>query len=108
MTDKQRAAYEWAKAHTDYRSVAARYAQELAGLVDDLMEQKLESNLKALESGGWISVEERLPDEEGLYLTWDKAPSYGISWFDMRSLSKYTWQHEITHWMPLPEPPKED
>lgn len=36
MTDKQRAAYEWAKGH-DYPSIAARHAQQLAGLVDDLM-----------------------------------------------------------------------
>lgn len=37
MTDDQRKAYEWAKSH-DYPSIAARYAQELAGLVDNLME----------------------------------------------------------------------
>ncbi len=35
MTDKQRIAYEWAKSH-EYPSVAAQYARELAGLVDDL------------------------------------------------------------------------
>ena len=35
MTDNQKIAYEWAKSH-DYPSIAARYARELAGLVDDL------------------------------------------------------------------------
>lgn len=35
MTDEQRKAYEWAK-NQDYHSVAARYAKELVGLVDDL------------------------------------------------------------------------
>lgn len=37
MTNAQKEAYEWAKTHPEYRSVAARYARELAGLVDDLL-----------------------------------------------------------------------
>ena len=37
MTDKQKTAYEWAKSHPDYRSVAAGHARELAGLVSELM-----------------------------------------------------------------------
>lgn len=39
MTDKQKTAYEWAKSHPDYRSVAAGHARELAGLVDELTEE---------------------------------------------------------------------
>ena len=35
MTDKQRIAYEWAK-NQNYPSVAARYAKEIASLVDEL------------------------------------------------------------------------
>lgn len=35
MNDKQKIAYEWAKSQ-NYPSVAARYAKELAGLVDKL------------------------------------------------------------------------
>lgn len=38
MTDQQKAAYEWAKSHPDYRSIAAGHARELAGLVDELTE----------------------------------------------------------------------
>ena len=37
MTKNQRIAYEWAK-KTDFHSVAADYARELAGLVDELTE----------------------------------------------------------------------
>ena len=36
MNEKQKEAYEWVKAHSDYRSVDARHAQTLAGLVDEL------------------------------------------------------------------------
>lgn len=54
MTDKQKTAYEWAKSHPDYRSVAAGHARELAGLVDELMTQDT----------AWISVKDRLPENE--------------------------------------------
>ncbi len=39
MTGKQKTAYEWAKSHPDYRSIAAGHARELAGLVDELTEE---------------------------------------------------------------------
>lgn len=46
MTVEQKQAYEWAK-NQDYRSVAARYAKTLAGLVDELQEEieRLEEQL---------------------------------------------------------------
>ena len=39
---------------------------------------------------GWISVEDRLPDRDGWYITQTNA----------------TGRSNGTHWMPLPEPPK--
>lgn len=66
---------------------------------------------------GWISVKERLP-EKGLHVL-----TYGIytrnlivAWRDDcdEFLGMYEWvnEHEsldqVTHWMPLPEPPKEE
>lgn len=39
MNDRQREAYEWAKRQS-VPSVAARYAKELAGLVDELLEDR--------------------------------------------------------------------
>lgn len=66
----------------------------------------------------WISVEERLPEEAGEYIVayhpcyWDsvntKCTKVGIDNFR----GKTTWAKKkfqrVTHWMPLPEPPKED
>ena len=61
----------------------------------------------------WISVEDRLPEKAGKYLVhahhWVKGvPSiittalfYGGKW------DKYN-AYTVDHWMPLPEPPKED
>ncbi len=60
--------------------------------------------------GQWISVDERLPDKEGTYLTYtDKNkmlfdvfciyPSHGTKFW-------VGGNGEVTHWMPLPEAPK--
>ena len=66
--------------------------------------------------GGWISVKDRLPEKSGQYLCWFGAnkvvigpaiETYVDEWKafgDLISLEKYP---NITHWMPLPEPPKE-
>ena len=60
----------------------------------------------------WISVDERLPDKEGTYLTYtdkDKMlmdifciyPSHGTEFW-------VGGNGKVTHWMPLPPPPKEN
>ena len=60
----------------------------------------------------WISVEERLPEEEGDYLTCNVAkmfPKHSIHFTYFRAGDRYwdfVWSNEITHWMPLPEPPE--
>ena len=80
-------------------------------------------------SGGWISVEDRLPSREGLEpdeveyvlvseqyfaaITGEKLGSYvSICGFGHDGWSKvdnfgYVRTENITHWMPLPDPPKE-
>ena len=63
----------------------------------------------------WISVEERLPETRGTYIAhivhrYNKADSYSrmcIEYFDTEDM--WTFLHdvyEVTHWMPLPEPPE--
>ena len=64
----------------------------------------------------WISVKDRLPEKSGQYLCWFGANKVAIgpaieTYVDewkafgrLESLEKYP---NITHWMPLPEPPKE-
>lgn len=58
----------------------------------------------------WISVEERLPnredaDSKGLIIAVDRESNKTkLWWFDI--VAKYP--QEFTHWMPLPELPKED
>lgn len=65
--------------------------------------------------GGWISVKDRLPEESGTVLACDRLGAFYMCEYsqkykafnaddndgDMYSLSA------ITHWMPMPPPPKE-
>ena len=66
--------------------------------------------------GKWISVKDRLPEGKGEYLTvyhpchWDNV-DYHVEQIDIDTWrGTTTWAkhkyHRVTHWMPLPEPPK--
>ena len=56
----------------------------------------------------WISVDDRLPDDdEVVIICTDKNFVYageliGDTWF----LDNDSWTATVTHWMPLPKPPK--
>lgn len=73
----------------------------------------------------WISVKDRLPEESGLYITFgctavpvrwlhnfDKDIGKFGAWWDYDTDGKkhpryrFIEEEDITHWMPLPEPPK--
>lgn len=65
----------------------------------------------------WISVEERLPDGVCLAVNGCGAMLVGYIEYDKYSVeTRYSCEDhdtgvgvlDITHWMPLPEPPKED
>lgn len=59
----------------------------------------------------WVSVKERMPepDKEVLVCTQSKNGSRNV---DKGYVLGGRWVHrgtaEVTHWMPLPQPPKED
>ena len=64
----------------------------------------------------WIPVEERLPDEIGNYLVvincprgrWDEICTFygGKEWVSIDEYAEIATKW-VTHWMPLPDPPKE-
>ena len=60
----------------------------------------------------WISVEDRLPvDTETVLITHRGGVSFG--WFngvywERGAATKHKPIKTVTHWMPLPEPPKEE
>jgi hypothetical protein len=56
----------------------------------------------------WIDVNERLPEKHGWYLVFDEYfDEIEVSYYDLEfstgNIEGYT---KVTHWMPLPEPPK--
>lgn len=74
----------------------------------------------------WIRVEERLPERNGKYIVtacdegepydekiWNDtvvvcAEYYKGCWTWEENNTEYSLDGIVTHWMPLPEPPKED
>ena len=60
----------------------------------------------------WISVKDRLPERSGNYLVVEELKSGGkltfMRWFNSNIPTEFTYSPHVTHWMPLPEPPKED
>jgi Protein of unknown function (DUF551) len=62
----------------------------------------------------WISVKDRLPEESQDALAFDDCGVIHMAIYSPEGLV-YRWHcdtyglypHEVTHWMPLPEPPKE-
>ncbi|EPU5276940.1 DUF551 domain-containing protein [Escherichia coli] len=61
---------------------------------------------------GWISCSERMPDNNHDVLFFDVWGYIRIGWFSADDWSWFTSDDgccmEVTHWMPLPEPPQED
>lgn len=69
----------------------------------------------------WISVKDRLPEDEQRVIAYcQKVKKYFVGFAERSHYSdKVHWWHEgakgglysatskVTHWMPLPEPPKE-
>lgn len=66
------------------------------------------SSIKPKESN-WVSVKDRLPDEDENVLTYEARPFYDVVYVN-RLIDKKNgeWLYDgVTHWMPLPELPKE-
>ena len=70
----------------------------------------------------WISVEDRLPEKDGSYVTATNATgetkgvmvqNYKTACVRGKELRRWVWHDRlspwrITHWMPLPQPPREE
>jgi hypothetical protein len=71
-----------------------QHREEIADLEKQLAEQQTQ----------WISVAERLPGAYGRYISYN-GEDIIIRYFD--PVRQGSWDiGEVTHWMPLPEPPK--
>lgn len=77
--------------------------------------RKLQSEIERLrEAQRWIPVEERLPDNEQDVFIWcDRCGGdRDVGWWSLKNkvwvVNGFTLCYNVTHWMPLPEPPKEN
>ena len=91
-------------------------------IIQDLRRENAELRARVPQ---WISVDDRLPEESGLYITFgctavpvrmphnfDKdMGKFGVWWdydTDGKKHPRYRFieAEDITHWMPLPQPPE--
>ena len=83
---------------------AIDYIQQLENHIRELTEKV--AQLEAAQPR-WISVDDILPDKGSEVLLCDKGGVIGVGYYTGTWYSCNT-PYRITHWMPLPEAPKED
>lgn len=103
----------------DVLALAREYYSQ--GLKEEAVPVRAIKNIPSADVGKWISVEEKLPDFEGAVLCMRKSHirvglsyqeilyfDYDDQWFKDMFSDFFVEEGCITHWMPLPEPPKEE
>ena len=92
------------------------WMHESADAIEELAALSRRQEVKLVELTGelasklcWIPVTERLPEEDGCYLVAvknDHKRRYSkTAWF---SYDSWFTRQDVTHWMPLPQPPEEE
>ncbi len=91
--------------------------REAAEAIENLISALTASNevIAKSKKSLWIPVTERLPEdgERALVMRFDyvtNMPFYDLLWFDKGEWwnRRYTGNYAVTHWQPLPTPPKEE
>lgn len=85
---------------------------------------RAQQELESKPTNGWISVKDRLPETDGIYIVCDRRLNgnpwihtdgfrkASSSWCELHGLyyddgyGRYSEQDKFTHWMPMPEPPE--
>lgn len=87
-----------------------RDVQYLGGLEEKIADHLIANGVMVQE---WISVNDRLPEEKvncivhykHAYCDNDDYWAIGICFYDGEKF-QMDWSYKVTHWMPLPKPPK--
>ena len=98
------------------REEAVRFAHHAYDMTDipDVKEfyAIAEKALREQEERRWIPVTERLPEDNipsTAYLCWWRGHTHICKYWRTRKCFEFNGRVvNVTHWMPLPEPPKED
>ena len=120
-TDLVKRLNEYSAEHEMHGGVTAEAADAIEELQRDVNFYKFNSEFwedkyNSLADEKWISVTEQLPEQGKRYLVirFDevtKTQFIDILWHDAHDLwwnRLYKGQYNVTHWMPLPKPPKEE
>ena len=108
--------------HGEEKSVMQEAAEALETLQQELQDERhrhdryvdfelaqAEELRKLKDQTRWIPVTERLPEESGEYLAYcGEFDGICVVYYEiLKTKSKWrtNWK-QVTHWMPLPEPPK--
>lgn len=68
---------------------------------EEIADNLLDSGVTVQE---WISVKDRLPDVGKFVLIYNEINGVLLDYYDGATFGYY----DVTHWMPLPPPPKEE
>ena len=87
-----------------------RDVQYLGGLEEKIADHLIANGVTVQE---WISVDDRLPEEKvncivhykHAYCDNDDYWAIGICFYNGEKF-QMDWSYKVTHWMPLPKPPK--
>ena len=80
---------------------------EAADTIEALSAKLAEANMERSDryyGGGWISCEDRLPEEKGWYLVYAKNQRPFVAYFKGKTFPLNNHYHEIVAWMHLSEP----
>ena len=123
VAELRSAAERWRKENSEVHTFALNYDMAMREAADAIEEQRgyLYRQAQTIETlqkkyadakakiPRWIPASEQLPEEGQDVLAWERG---GFAYVDMRKDGKWTVADHnfgaVTHWMPLPEPPKEE
>lgn len=102
----------------DYAELIKRLRTATTLPVMNALCQEAADAIEELSKPGWISVKDRLPKLGEIALTVDvqDEPDYCVMRLQLADPGVFVWEDEaeswypvdeFSHWMPLPEPPKE-
>ncbi len=93
-------------------NVVWRYKTANEELADYLLDNGVTFATGTNDGGKWISVEDRLPENGVWVMAYQDCGWIGVSQIEEDGWHWYTQDlvklSDPTHWMPLPEPPKEE
>jgi hypothetical protein len=116
MADKEKLIWLLCNAHSKSCEASAfdgiSYAEQLSMEADFLLENGI-TFAKDTNVPSWIPVSERLPDNLETVLCYTNFQEVRLwqwneRWNSWIGLIADYGKNVVTHWMPLPEPPKED